>query len=92
MGNVVVPIRIHGTAKWRRYGTAGLGVIRAGTNESRIQRRRRCDVLAEQAREAAERLRYVRAFVDENKREGVVFRDYGFLRVSFGVTFGFPAQ
>jgi hypothetical protein len=37
-------------------------------------------------------LRYVRAFVDENKREGVVFRDYGFLRVSFGVTFGFPAH
>jgi hypothetical protein len=33
MGNVVLPIRIQGAPKWRPYGTAGLGVIRAWTNE-----------------------------------------------------------
>ena len=43
-------------------------------------------------------LRYVRAFADQDKAlpagqigdgEGV-YRDYGFWRVTFGVTFGFP--
>jgi hypothetical protein len=33
MGNVVVPARIQDAPKWRPYGTAGLGVIRAWTNE-----------------------------------------------------------
>ena len=33
-------------------------------------------------------LRYFRAFVDEDKREGGYFKDYGFLRATFGVTFG----
>jgi hypothetical protein len=28
--------------------------------------------------------------VDENTREGVLFRDYGFLRVSFGISVEFP--
>ena len=35
-------------------------------------------------------LRYSRAFVDENKREGGYLKDYGFLRTTFGVTLGFP--
>jgi hypothetical protein len=35
-------------------------------------------------------VRYVRAFVDEDKREGGYFKDYGFLRATFGVTFRFP--
>ena len=38
MGNVVVPIRIHGTTKWQPFGAAGLGMIRAWTNEeNRVQ-------------------------------------------------------
>jgi opacity protein-like surface antigen len=37
-------------------------------------------------------LRYFRALVDENNREGVVFRDYGFWRVTLGVTIGFRRQ
>ncbi len=99
MGNVVVPIRIHGTATWRPYGTAGLGVIRAWTNEEdRHQNNLGFNVgggvtfLLSKRVGLQSDLRYVRAFVDENEREGVVFRDYGFLRVSFGVTFGFPAH
>jgi opacity protein-like surface antigen len=35
-------------------------------------------------------LRYFRAFVDEDKREGGYFKDYGFLRATLGITFGFP--
>jgi hypothetical protein len=34
-------------------------------------------------------LRYFHAFVDENKREGGYFKDYGFLRATFGITFTF---
>jgi hypothetical protein len=33
-------------------------------------------------------LRYFRALVDEEKREGGFFRDYGFWRVAVGVTLG----
>jgi hypothetical protein len=32
MCEVVVPIRIQGATKWRSYGTAGLGLIRAWVN------------------------------------------------------------
>jgi opacity protein-like surface antigen len=35
-------------------------------------------------------VRYFLAFVDEAKRDGFYFNDYGFLRATFGVTFGFP--
>jgi hypothetical protein len=35
-------------------------------------------------------VRYFRAFLDEEKREGGYFKDYGFLRATFGVTFKFP--
>ena len=35
-------------------------------------------------------VRYFHAFVDESSREGGYLKDYGFWRVSFGVTFGFP--
>ena len=34
-------------------------------------------------------LRYFRAFVDESKREGGYFKDYGFVRATFGVTLRF---
>ena len=35
-------------------------------------------------------VRYFLAFVNEDKRDGFYFNDYGFLRATFGVTFGFP--
>ena len=35
-------------------------------------------------------LRYFRALVDEDKREGAFFRDYGFWRTTLGFTLGFP--
>ena len=35
-------------------------------------------------------LRYFRAFVDEEKRESGVLKDYAFWRATIGVTFGFP--
>jgi hypothetical protein len=34
-------------------------------------------------------VRYSRAFVDESKREGAYFKDYGFVRAYFGVTLRF---
>lgn len=96
MGNVVVPIRIQGAPKWRPFGTAGLGVIRAWTNE---ENRHQNDLgfnaggglmyaLSERVGVRGD-VRYVRALVDENEGDGVLSRDYDFLRVSFGVTIGF---
>ena len=35
-------------------------------------------------------MRYFQALVDEAERVGFYFNDYGFLRATFGVTFGFP--
>lgn len=36
-------------------------------------------------------VRYFRAFVDESSRSGGYFKDYDFLQVSVGVTFGMPS-
>lgn len=35
-------------------------------------------------------VRYFHALVGEDQREGGFFRDYGFWRMTLGVTFGFP--
>ena len=95
MGNVVVPIHIPGAARWRPYGTAGLGVIRAWTNE---EGRDQNDFGFNGGGGLMLRLngrlglrgdvRYFRALVDEDKPGGVVSKDYGFWRVTFGVTLG----
>jgi hypothetical protein len=97
MGNVVLPIRIQRAPKWRPYGIAGLGLIRAWTNEEdRHQNNLGFNggggVMYSLSRHVGLRsdLRYFRVLVDENRREGVLFRDYGFLRVSFGITVEFP--
>jgi hypothetical protein len=37
-------------------------------------------------------LRYFRAFVDEDKREGGYLKDYEFWRASVGLTFAFPKK
>lgn len=97
MGNVVAPIRFRNAARWWPYGTAGLGLIRAWTNE---EGRNQNDfgfnlgggVMVSLSRRVGLRgdLRYFRALVDENQQDGVSSKDYDFLRVSFGVTFSFP--
>lgn len=96
MGHVVLPIRIHGATKWHPFGSAGLGVIRAWTNEEdRAQSNVAFDVGGGVTYALNTRvglrgdLRYVRAFVDETQRDGIRVTDYGFARVSVGVTFGF---
>jgi opacity protein-like surface antigen len=96
-GNVVVPIRIKGAPKWRPYGTAGLGLIHAWTNErDRQQNDLGFNVgggvmfsLSKRVGLRAD-VRYFRAFADENKPDGVYFKDYGFWHARLGVTFGFP--
>ena len=99
MGNVVAPIRSRG-AKWRPYGTAGLGVIHAwvdgpGDRYDVEQDNPALNVGGGVMYSVKSRVglrgdvRYFRAFVDEDRREGGYFKDYGFLRATFGVTFSF---
>ena len=101
MGNVVVPIRLQGTAKLRPYGAAGIGMIRAmfdsagdqsDTAQNNFGLNLGGGVLYSLNSRVGLRsdLRYFRALVDEDDREGGFFRDYGFWRVTIGVTFGFP--
>lgn len=102
MGNVVAPIRITGAKNWRPYATAGLGVIRswvtdpshtvADTDQNNLAVNVGGGVMYSLNNRIGLRgdARYLRAFVDEDKREGFYFNDYGFVRVTFGVTFGFP--
>ena len=96
MGNVVLPIPVGAATKWHPFGSVGLGVIRAWTNE---EDRAQNDVALDAGGGVTYALntrfglrgdlRYVRAFADENERDGIRLTDYGFVRVSVGVTFGF---
>jgi opacity protein-like surface antigen len=102
MGNVMAPIRIAGAKNWRPYATAGLGVIRswvtdpsntvADTNQNNFALNVGCGVMYSLNNRVALRgdVRYFLAFVNEDTRDGFYFNDYGFLRATFGVTFGFP--
>jgi opacity protein-like surface antigen len=102
MGNVVAPIRIRGANHWRPYATAGLGVIHswvtdpsktvADTNQNNLAFSFGGGVIYSLNHRVGVRgdVRYIRALVDESQRDGFYFKDYGFLRVTFGVTFGFP--
>jgi opacity protein-like surface antigen len=97
MGNVVAPIHIQGATKWRPYGTAGLGVIHAwihdageyDTSQTNLAFNAGSGVMYSLSGRVRLRsdLRYFRVLVDENKREGGYFKDYGFWRATFGVTF-----
>ena len=99
MGNVVAPIRNKG-AKWRPYGTAGLGVIHAwiegpgdqyNIGQNNLAFNVGGGVIYSLNNRVGLRgdMRYFRAFVDESKREGGYFKDYGFMRATFGITFEF---
>jgi opacity protein-like surface antigen len=97
MGNVVAPIHIQGATKWRPYGTAGLGVIHAwihdageyDTSQTNLAFNAGSGVMYSLSGRVRLRsdLRYFRVLVDENNREGGYFKDYGFWRATFGVTF-----
>jgi opacity protein-like surface antigen len=101
MGNVVAPIRVRGVAKVRPYGTAGLGVIRAVFETSYAladtdQNNFGFNVGGGAMYSLNDRvgirgdLRYFRALVGDDPREGGFFEDYGFWRVTAGVTIRFP--
>jgi hypothetical protein len=100
MGSVVAFLPSKGT-RWRPYGAAGFGAIHPwiegpGDQYDIGQTDPAFNVgggvIYSLNRRAGIRgdLRYFRAFVDEDRHEGGYFRDYGFLRATFGVTFGFP--
>jgi opacity protein-like surface antigen len=100
MANVMAPMAPSGATTWRPYGSAGLGVIHpwihdAGeydTSQTNLAFNVGGGVMYRLSNWLAVRgdVRYLHAFVDENKREGAYFKDYGFWRTAFGVTFGFP--
>jgi opacity protein-like surface antigen len=100
-GNVVVLVRGQGAKSWRPYVTAGLGVIHAWIQDpshtvaDTAQNNLAVNLgggvmysLNDRVRLRSD-LRYFRGFVDESKREGYYFEDYGFLRATVGVTFTF---
>ena len=102
MGNVIAPIRNSDAKNWRPYATAGLGVIHswvtdpsntvADTNQHNFAFNVSGGVMYSLNNRVALRgdVRYFQAFVNEDKRDGFYFDDYGFLRATFGVIFGFP--
>lgn len=101
MGNVVVPFRFQGATPWRPYGAAGIGMIRAmfdragdqsdaGRNHFGFNVGGGVFYSLKGRLGLRSDLRYFRALVDEDDREGGFFRDYGFWRATIGVTLGFP--
>ena len=95
------PVRIPGATRFGPYVTAGLGVIRAmfdsandqfDTAQNNFGFNAGGGVMYALTDRVGVRvdLRYFRAFVDDRTNEGGFFKDYGFLRATFGVTVGFP--
>jgi hypothetical protein len=101
MGNLVLPIRI-GAKTWRPHVTAGLGVIHSwvtdpshtvvDTNQNNVAFDVGAGVMHALSARVGWRgdVRFFRAFVDNDPGEGFYYKDYGFLRATLGVTFGFP--
>src|SRR5262245_18198568 len=100
IGNVMAFVPSTGT-KWRLYGTAGLGAIHPwiegpgdqydiGQTDPAFNAGGGVIYSLNGRVGVRGDLRYFRGFVDEDKREGGYFKDYGFLRAAFGVTFLFP--
>jgi opacity protein-like surface antigen len=103
MGNIAAPIRIAGAPNWRPYAAAGLGVIHSSvtdpsgvvtdTNQNNFAFNVGGGVMHPLNNRVGLRgdVRYFRALgVDQDKREGFYFKDYGFLRATVGVTFVIP--
>ncbi len=96
MGNVVAPLRSKG-AKWRPYGAAGLGVMHPwiegpgdeydiAQNDLAFNAGGGVVYALNQRVGLRADVRYFRALVDESKREGGYFKDYGFARATIGVS------
>jgi hypothetical protein len=102
MGRVVLPIRIAGAKHWRPSVNIGLGVIHSwltdpsntvpDTNQNNFAFNVGGGVIDSLNDRVGLRgdVGYFRARVDEDKRDGFYFKDYGFLRATIGVTFTFP--
>lgn len=102
MANAVVPFRIPGAAIWRPYAAAGLGAIHAtfdsvsadqyDTQQTNLTFNVGGGIMHSLTHLVGVRvdMRYLHAMVDQDASEGGYFEDYGFWRVSVGVTFGFP--
>lgn len=102
MGNAVAPLRLAGAKNWRPYATAGVGVIRswvtdpsntvADTHQNNVAFTVGGGVMYSLNRHIGLRgdVRYFRALVNEDTREGFYFNDYGFVRATVGVILGFP--
>lgn len=97
--NLIAPFRPR-DAKWRPYATAGLGLIRAWTQEPGTDRTQNNPgfnagggLMASLSRRVGVRadLRYIRAFADETQTDAVYPKDYGFWRASVGVTLRFSS-
>ena len=102
MGNVVARLR-GPQAKWRPYGTAGLGLIHpwisgpgdqydVGQNDLALNVGGGVTVSLTRGLALRADLRYFQAFVDDNPREGAYFENYGFLRATAGVSFTFRGK
>jgi opacity protein-like surface antigen len=101
-GNVVARFR-GPQAKWRPYGTVGLGVIHPwvsgpGDQYDLDQTDLAFNVGGGVTRSLKSRLalradlRWSQAFVDKSRSDGAYFEDYGFLRLSVGLSFRFRRQ
>jgi opacity protein-like surface antigen len=99
MANVVAPIPTSKATNWRPYGIAGLGVIHPWIEDAGEYDTSQTDFafnvgggvmysLNNRVRLRGD-LRYLRGLVDEEKREGAYYKDYGFWRLAVGVTFAF---
>ena len=102
MGNVVVPIHIKGATNWRPYGTAGVGIIRAlfdaaddqyETDQSNLAFNFGGGVMYSLTDLVGLRadLRYFRALVDEDQREGSFSQGLRFLTRDIGRYIRVPA-
>ena len=105
-GNLVVPYCIRGAAgTWCPYATAGLGVIHASFDAAGMSGAESFDrtqtdltlnagvgVMHALTRWVGVRVdaRYFRALVDESSTSADYLTDYGYWRVSVGITFGGP--
>ncbi len=99
-GNVVAPYHIRRAGLWTPYAIAGLGIVHAifdavgadryDTTQNNLLFDAGAGVMHALTRHVGFRvdLRYFHAFVDEDARTGGYFKDYDFLRVSVGLTFG----
>lgn len=101
MGNIVVPLHVQRAGIWRPYASAGAGAIRAifdsvgadqyDAKQTNLTIHAGAGVMHALTRHVGLRAdaHYFRALVDESA-EGGYRKDYGFWRVSLGVTIGFP--